>query len=60
MSAPALLRDLGAALRGVRFARLLALLLLPLVLALASDWLRDERVVFPEPLPKFTTVPRSP
>lgn len=40
--------------------RLLVLLLVPLALGLASDWLRDERVIFPAPLPKFTTVPAKP
>ena len=44
------------AVRGVRPTRLLALLLVSLVVALAGDWLREERVVFPAPLPKFTTV----
>ena len=27
------------------------------VAALLSDWVREERVIFPAPLPKFTTVP---
>lgn len=45
--------------RAVRPGRLLALVLGTLALALAGDWLRDERVVFPAPLPKFTTVPAA-
>ena len=49
---------LGAAVRGVRPARLLLLLLVPLALALASDWLRQERVVFPAPLPQVKTLPK--
>jgi hypothetical protein len=51
---------LVSAVRGVRPFRLLVLLLLSLAAALASDWLRDERVVFPAPLPTFTTVPARP
>lgn len=54
-------RDFGpgliSAVRGVRLSRLLVLVLVSLAAALASDWLREERVVFPAPLPKFTTVP---
>ncbi len=57
MSAGNFFRDFAVAVRAVQPARLLALLLVPLVLALASDWLREERVVFPAPLPPFTTVP---
>lgn len=51
------LRGLTSAFRAVRPSRLIALLVVSLVVALASDWLRDERVIFPTPLPKFTTVP---
>jgi hypothetical protein len=51
---------LAAALRGVRWRRLIALLFVAGAAALASDWLREERVIFPAPLPKFTTVPASP
>ncbi len=50
---------LTSALRAVRPSRLIVLLLLAGAAALASDWLRDERVVFPAPLPKFTTVPAT-
>ena len=51
---------LAAALRAVRPARLALLVLGSLAVALASDWLREERVVFPAPLPKFTSVPANP
>jgi len=50
---------LASAVRGMRPVRLLVLLLASLAAALATDWLREERVVFPAPLPKFTTVPAS-
>ena len=60
MSARNFRTGLTAAWRGVRPARLLILLLVSFVAALASDWLRDERVIFPAPLPKFTTVPARP
>jgi hypothetical protein len=56
-------RDFAAGLssgfRQVRPARVLVLLLIAIMVALASDWLRDERVIFPAPLPKFTTVPAA-
>lgn len=52
--------ELVSAFRRVRPARLLLLLLVSFAAALASDWCRDERVVFPAPLPKFTTVPKGP
>ena len=58
MSARSFAAGLGAAVRGVRPVRLLVLLIVPLALALASDWLRDERVVFPAPLPTFRTLPK--
>jgi hypothetical protein len=51
---------LTSALREVRPSRLLILLLASFAAALASDWLREERVIFPAPLPKFTTVPKGP
>jgi hypothetical protein len=51
---------LGAALRAVRVSRLVILVLVTLAATLASDWLREERVIFPAPLPKFTTVPARP
>lgn len=60
MSAHHFLQGLTAAARAVRPSRLLVLLLVSLAAALASDWLREERVIFPAPLPKFTTVPASP
>jgi len=47
-------------LAGIRPVRLFLLLLLSLLAALVSDWLRDERVIFPAPLPKFTTLPKTP
>lgn len=59
MNARAFRTGLVAALRAVRPSRLIVLLLLAVAAALASDWLRDERVVFPAPLPKFTTVPAT-
>jgi hypothetical protein len=51
---------LAIAFRAVRPWRLLALLLVSLAAALVSDWLRSERVIFPAPLPEFTTVPARP
>jgi hypothetical protein len=60
VSAPATRSRLLAAAAGVRPARLLVLVLVSLAAALACDWLREERVVFPAPLPKFNTVPASP
>jgi hypothetical protein len=60
MSAGNFLGDLRSALRAVRLIRLLTLLLVPLAVALANDWFREERVIFPAPLPKFTTVPKEP
>jgi len=51
---------LTAAWRGVRPTRLLILLVVSFAAALASDWLRDERVIFPAPLPNFTTIPARP
>ena len=60
MSDRGFLARLGGAVRGVRPTRLIVLLVVPLALALASDWLREERVIFPAPLPKFTTIPAQP
>ena len=60
MSVRSFLKEPTSAFREVRPIRLLMLLLVPLAVALASDWLRAERVVFPAPLPKFTTVPGRP
>ncbi len=60
MSARNFLNGLRSALREVRPSRLLVLLLISFAAALASDWFRDERVIFPAPLPKFTTVPARP
>ena len=57
MSARDFRHGLVSAARGVRFSRLLVLVLVSFAAALACDWLREERVVFPAPLPKFTTVP---
>ena len=58
MSGRNFLPGLASAFRAVRPARLLTLLLVSLVAALLSDWLRDERrVIFPAPLPKFVNVP---
>lgn len=50
----------ATAWRAARPGRLAILALGTLTLALASDWLREERVVFPAPLPKFTSVPANP
>jgi hypothetical protein len=50
---------LTAALRAVRIRRLIVLLLISGVAGLASDWLREERVIFPAPLPKFNQVPAT-
>jgi hypothetical protein len=60
MSARGFRDELASAVRGVRPARLLTLFLVSFAAALVSDWLREERVIFPAPLPKFTTVPKSP
>jgi hypothetical protein len=60
MSARNFLMGLASALRGVRPSRLVVLLLISFAAALASDWFRDERVIFPAPLPKFTIVPARP
>jgi hypothetical protein len=60
VSAPRFLTRLSSALRSVRLARLFIVLLVAGVAALASDWLRDERVLFPAPLPKFNQVPAAP
>ena len=53
-------RGLRSASRELRPSRLLILLLVSFAAALASDWFREERVIFPAPLPKFTTVPKGP
>lgn len=60
MSGRAFFAGLACAARAVRLFRLAMLVLASLGLALASDWLRAERVIFPAPLPKFTTVPAQP
>jgi hypothetical protein len=52
-----LARGLTSALQAIRPWRLGTLLLLALAAGLLSDWLREERVVFPRPLPQFTTIP---
>ncbi|HEX9781771.1 MAG TPA: hypothetical protein VGA56_03450 [Opitutaceae bacterium] len=44
-------------LRAVRPWQLAALLLAAVAAGLVSDCLRTERVVFPPPLPEFTTIP---
>jgi hypothetical protein len=49
-------RQLALALRAMRLGRLAILLLVSLAAALAADWLRTERVVFPAPLPAFHTL----
>ena len=51
---------LVSAFRAVRPGRLLVLLLVAFAAALVSDWLRTERVIFPAPLPEFTTIPARP
>ncbi|MSU68212.1 MAG: hypothetical protein EXS40_06485 [Opitutaceae bacterium] len=44
------------ALRSVRAGRLAALLFAAVAAGLAADWLRGEaRLIFPRPLPVFTT-----
>ena len=60
MSARSFSNEVTSAFRKVRPSRLLMLLIISFAAALASDWLRDERVIFPAPLPKFTTVPKAP
>ena len=60
MSARHFLHGVTSTLRGVRPSRLVVLLLVSFAAALASDWFREERVIFPAPLPKFTTVPARP
>jgi hypothetical protein len=55
---PAFLHELTSAVRSVRPARLLVLLVVSLLAGLASDWFRaDQRLVFPRPLPVFKTTP---
>lgn len=53
-------RRLMSSLGEVRLSRLVLLLLVSFAAALASDWFREERVIFPAPLPEFTTVPKGP
>ena len=60
MSGRKFLNQLTTALGKVRLLRLLVLVLVPLAVAIAADWLRDERILFPAPLPHFTTVPSPP
>ena len=57
MSGHGFFSGLRAAFRAVRLARLTALLLAALVAALVSDWVREERVIFSPPLPKFIHIP---
>lgn len=45
-----------SALRGVRPKRLAALILVALAIGLIGDWLRQERVIFPPPLPEFKEI----
>lgn len=60
MSTPGFGQRLWSALRELRFGRLALLLAATIAATLVSDWLRrDERVIFPAPLPVFTTVPAS-
>src|SRR5207249_3240167 len=53
-------KQLVEACHRVRATRLFVLLLMALAAALASDWLREERVVFPAPLPEFIRIPKAP
>ncbi len=57
MSGHGFLSGLWTAFQTVRPARVTALLLASLVAALVSDWAREERVIFPPPLPKFLHLP---
>jgi hypothetical protein len=50
-------RGLTSALQAIRPWRLGILLLLAFGAGLLSDWWREERVIFPRPLPPFTTIP---
>ena len=50
----------SAAFRAVRFARLAVLLTASLAAGVVCDWFRaEQRLVFPRPLPVFTTTPPS-
>jgi hypothetical protein len=48
---------LCGALLGVRLKVMVLLLLVALAAGLVADWIRDDRVFFARPLPKFITVP---
>jgi hypothetical protein len=60
VSTPRFFTRLSSALRSVQLSRLFIVLVVAAVAAVASDWLRDERVLFPAPLPKFNQVPAAP
>ena len=59
MSGSLFLPRLVSAFRAVRPSRLLVVFVLSLLAGLLGDWLREDRVVFPAPLPKFTIIPAS-
>jgi hypothetical protein len=47
----------GGTAPAARLRRLAILLLGALAAGLLTDWARSDRVLFPRPLPKFTTEP---
>jgi len=56
MNSPVFLPTTIRVIKAVRLSRLIALLLIAITAGLVSDWLRTEtRLVFPRPLPEFTT-----
>ena len=60
MTTRALPGEVVRALSAMRGGRLVALLFAAVAAGLAADWLRsDGRLVFPRPLPAFTTTPRA-
>ncbi len=59
MSGPRFPPRLVSALRAVRPSRVFAILALALLAGLLGDWLREDRVVFPAPLPTFKIIPAS-
>ena len=58
MTIPKTAENFRRALRAVRVGRLVALLFAAVAAGLTTDWWRGEqRLVFPRPLPVFTTTP---
>ena len=58
MSPRGIIGKLGRALRAVSVRRMAVLLVAAVAAGLGTDWLRgDGRLIFPRPLPVFTTTP---